>query len=536
MGGYIGGNGGVTQVDGYSKSEVDSKVADKVEDSKVLTDVPANAVFTDTTYSIRDGELSQNNFTDADHTKLNAIEASADVTDTTNVVSALTAGSNITIAANGTISSTDTNTTYSVQDGELSQNNFTNADHTKLNSIETNADVTDTTNVVAALTAGTNVAIAANGTISSTDTNTTYSVGDGGLTQKNFTTTLKSKLDGIESGATADQTKADIDALNINADTLDGQHGSYYTGYTDTAVSNIVNSAPGTLDTLNELAAALGDDANFSTTVTNSIATKLPKAGGTMTGNLTVSKTSPLIRIHDSNNSTGTYPALEFDTTNNQGVAIEFNEFDGELPVDGYGLIVKESSTNAQFPSTGTLSFNVLGDIYAGAYICRLYFTKYSTDGYHPNADKWTTARTLSLSGQASGSASWDGSANATLSVTLNDSALDDQYVTVGARYTGNADSLVQTNKASIRLWDVSTATDDPSGANDGLVLSAGWDSTSWGVQQFHDFHTNDLYLRSKQNGTFSGWEKVWSEGNDGSGSGLDADLLDGVQGSSLLA
>jgi hypothetical protein len=37
---------------------------------------------------------------------------------------------------------------------------------------------------------------------------------------------------------------------------------------------------------LNELAAALGDDANFSTTVTNSIATKLPLAGGTMTGNL----------------------------------------------------------------------------------------------------------------------------------------------------------------------------------------------------------------------------------------------------------
>jgi hypothetical protein len=39
---------------------------------------------------------------------------------------------------------------------------------------------------------------------------------------------------------------------------------------------------------LNELAAALGDDASFSTTVTNSIAAKLPLAGGTMTGTLTV--------------------------------------------------------------------------------------------------------------------------------------------------------------------------------------------------------------------------------------------------------
>ena len=44
-----------------------------------------------------------NTFTDADHTKLDAIEASADVTDTDNVVAALTAGTNITIAGNGTI-------------------------------------------------------------------------------------------------------------------------------------------------------------------------------------------------------------------------------------------------------------------------------------------------------------------------------------------------------------------------------------------------------------------------------------------------
>ncbi len=54
--------------------------------------------------------------------------------------------------------------------------------------------------------------------------------------------------------------------------------------YVDTQVSSLVDSAPGTLDTLNELAAALGDDPNFATTVTNSIATKLSLSGGTMTG------------------------------------------------------------------------------------------------------------------------------------------------------------------------------------------------------------------------------------------------------------
>lgn len=56
--------------------------------------------------------------------------------------------------------------------------------------------------------------------------------------------------------------------------------------YVDTSISNLIDTAPGTLDTLNELAAALGDDPNFATTVTNSIATKVSKAGDTMSGAL----------------------------------------------------------------------------------------------------------------------------------------------------------------------------------------------------------------------------------------------------------
>jgi hypothetical protein len=43
-------------------------------------------------------------------------------------------------------------------------------------------------------------------------------------------------------------------------------------------IANLIASAPGALDTLNELATALGNDPNFATTVTNSIATKLTKA------------------------------------------------------------------------------------------------------------------------------------------------------------------------------------------------------------------------------------------------------------------
>ena len=52
------------------------------------------------------------------------------------------------------------------------------------------------------------------------------------------------------------------------------------TAFVQREITSLVDSSPSTLNTLNELAAALGDDANFSTTITNSIATKLPLSRG----------------------------------------------------------------------------------------------------------------------------------------------------------------------------------------------------------------------------------------------------------------
>ena len=56
--------------------------------------------------------------------------------------------------------------------------------------------------------------------------------------------------------------------------------------YVDTSVSNLVASAPATLNTLNELALALGSDANFSTTVATSIGNRVPYIGATQSVNL----------------------------------------------------------------------------------------------------------------------------------------------------------------------------------------------------------------------------------------------------------
>lgn len=154
---------------------------------------------TDTTYEVGDNGLSEKNFTSALKTKLDAIEPLADVTDTQNVVAALKAGANISIASDGTLSATSgssytagtgisisggvisatSGSTYTVGDGGLTEKNFTTSLDGKLNGIEPLADVTDTQNVVAALTAGSNISIAADGTISATDSNTTYSAGTG---------------------------------------------------------------------------------------------------------------------------------------------------------------------------------------------------------------------------------------------------------------------------------------------------------------------------------------------------------------------
>jgi hypothetical protein len=58
------------------------------------------------------------------------------------------------------------------------------------------------------------------------------------------------------------------------------------TAYVTTAIANLSDSAPAALNTLNEIAAALGDDANYASTTTAAIAAKLPLAGGTLTGDV----------------------------------------------------------------------------------------------------------------------------------------------------------------------------------------------------------------------------------------------------------
>jgi len=202
-----------------------------------LSGVEASATADQTAAEIRtlvESATDSNVFTDADHTKLNAIEANADVTDATNVNAAgavmnsdldgkgeLLVGDGsgdptaLAVGNDGYVlkanSSTATGLEWSAagSGGDVNQNAFSNIAVSGQDTVAADS-TTDTLNIAA----GSNVTITTNAsndtvTIASTDTNTTYSVGDGGLTQNNFTDALKTKLDGIE--ASADVT----DATNV---------------------------------------------------------------------------------------------------------------------------------------------------------------------------------------------------------------------------------------------------------------------------------------------------------------------------------
>ena len=99
------------------------------------------------------------------------------------------------------------------------------------------------------------------------------------------------KTDAISTSATAIALKANIasPALTGTPTAPTASVGTNTTQIATTAfvkaeVDAVIAAAPGALNTLDELAAALGDDANYATTVTNALALKAPLAGPTFTG------------------------------------------------------------------------------------------------------------------------------------------------------------------------------------------------------------------------------------------------------------
>ena len=129
-----------------------------------------------------------NAFNDSSVTKLSGIETGADVTDTANVVAALTAGNNITIAANGEIAST-----FDVVGSLSAGNNIT---------ISSGGEIASTVDVVGSLSAGSNITISASGEIASTASGSSLTIQDEGTNLTTDATILNFVGDNITASGT----------------------------------------------------------------------------------------------------------------------------------------------------------------------------------------------------------------------------------------------------------------------------------------------------------------------------------------------
>ena len=274
-------------------------------------------------------------------------------------------------------------------------------------------------------------------------------------------------------------------------------------------------------------------------TETESDGRYLKLTGGTLTGELTVptqltiSESSPQIKFNDTDSN---YDFWIHVNSNNFYV---LNDHDGNGAWDGNYPLQLEGDTDIGY----------------------MFGQRVFTDSYHPNADKWTTARTLSLSGDASGSVSWDGSANATLSVTVADNShnhnnytpIDHFRHTGHGYYTSTTTSALLTEALGDDAFD-SKLTAHKTGwsyAGNGNLTDAGrfteLAGTSWlwwtdnstdnvqgnvtalAIAPNTGGSAGKVFIYNNQGSSYSpGWREVWTSSSDGAGSGLDADKLDG--------
>jgi len=215
-----------------------------------------------TTYSVGDGGLSQINFTSADHNKLNGIATSANNYSFPETISESANGSTVVkrtvngyingvyYGGTGTFSTSGDTSGMGLFTGTNGSDNYGRsytaaAARTLLNvangannyslpasvihQTELSGSVISSSTTIAANVAGVKAAY------DRSWPNTTYSVGDGGLTQHNFTSADHSKLNGIETSATADQSAAQIKAHLVNG--INSEH--YVDNSVDAAHLNV---------------------------------------------------------------------------------------------------------------------------------------------------------------------------------------------------------------------------------------------------------------------------------------------------------
>jgi hypothetical protein len=209
------------------------------------------------------------------HTELNALSGT-DTTLTSSITAnadAITANSNAisaeTTARTSAISAETTARTSAISaETTARESAVTSAISTASSDATTKADAAEADAIATASADATSKANAAQSAAVSTASSDATSKANAAQSAAESTASADAttKADAAQAAAAVDATTKS-DAALVSAQT-------YADNAASTAVANVIDAAPASLDTLNELAAALGDDANFASTMTNSLATK----------------------------------------------------------------------------------------------------------------------------------------------------------------------------------------------------------------------------------------------------------------------
>ena len=149
----------------------------------------------------------------------------------------------------------------------------------------------------------------------------------------------------------------------------------------------------------------------------------------------------------------------------------------------------------------------------------------------NPSADP-----TLTLTGDVTGSATFTNLGNATLTAVVANNSHQHTQLYANSTITYGASQLQWTDLSGAGGTGANGSTPkNPTSDWYHHIITNHANNGGYYYDLSLPFHQDELFFRRVSNGTQGAFRKVWHDGNDGSGSGLDADLLDGLHASSFL-
>lgn len=316
--------------------------------------------------------------------------------------------------------------------------------------------VTATTGFVGALTG--NVTGNVTGNLTGNVTGNVTGALTGNVTAATGTTTLNN----LVVNGTADFTNTKL--VNITTPTADSDAANK--GYVDATVAAVIDSAPAALDTLNELAAALGDDANFAGTVTTALATKLPLAGGTMTGSIAMS-TAKITGLGDPTAAQDAATKSYVDTADALKLNLSGGTMSGAIAMGTNKITGLGDPTLAQDAATKAYTDSILGSATSAAASAAAASTSESNaatsaSNAASSATDSLNSANASASSASEAATSYDNFDDRYLGQKASDPALDNDgdALLVGAIYFNTTDNKmkVYTGSAWVDVAPVATS------------------------------------------------------------------------------